>query len=246
MVDRIIPIARPLVGDDEIVAVAAVLRSGELAQGRWVADFECAFAEFCGVSYAIATSSGTTALQLALLAHAIGPGDEVITTAFTFIASSNAILHVGARPVFGDIEADTFNLDPESVECLITPRTKAILAVDLYGHPADLVRMQELCTRHGIALIEDASQAHGAAIGDRRFGHVRDRLFLLLSHQEYDDGRGWNDHDRLPRSRQDRPPASSTRIRRDVPPRLARVQFPNDERASRDRFAAAQALGGVQ
>jgi dTDP-4-amino-4,6-dideoxygalactose transaminase len=105
-----------------------------------------------------------------LLAHDIGPGDEVITTAFTFIASSNVILYVGARPVFADIDADSFNIDSECVERLITPRTKAVLAVDLYGNPADLVRLQELCDRHDIMLIEDASQSHGAAIGDRRTG----------------------------------------------------------------------------
>jgi perosamine synthetase len=168
--EEFIHIARPFLGDEEIEAVATVMRSGELVQGRWVAEFEREFATFCGAAHAIATSSGTTALHVALLAHGIGQGDEVITTAFTFIASTNAILYVGARPVFADIKADSFNIDPEQVEHLITPKTKAILAVDLYGNPADLIRLQEICDRHKLALIDDASQAHGAAIRGRRTG----------------------------------------------------------------------------
>ncbi|HEY3059497.1 MAG TPA: DegT/DnrJ/EryC1/StrS family aminotransferase, partial [Chloroflexota bacterium] len=165
-----IPIARPLLGKEESQAVQAVLDSGELVQGRWVAEFEQAFAEFCSVPYAVATSSGTTALHVALMAHGIGPGDEVITTAFTFIASTNAILYVGARPVFADIEPDTFNIDVGHVERLITPRTKAVLPVDLYGQPANLIDLAELCERHGLVLIDDASQAHGAEINGRKLG----------------------------------------------------------------------------
>src|ERR1700716_1048497 len=159
-----IPIAKPMLGPEEQEAVQAVLASGELAQGRWVADFEAAFAAYCGARFAVATSSGTTALHLALLAHGIGPGDEVITTAFTFIASSNVILYVGAKPVFADIEPDTFNINPEHVERLITTRTKAVLPVDLYGHPADIPRLRSICNAHGLTLIEDASQAHGASV----------------------------------------------------------------------------------
>ncbi len=150
--------------------MTAVLESGELVQGKWVAEFERAFAAFCGAEHAIATSSGTTALHVALLANGIGAGDEVITTAFTFIASTNAILYVGAKPVFADIEPDTFNIDVAQVERLITSRTKAILPVDLYGQPANLVALSELCDRHGLVLIDDASQAHGAEINGRKIG----------------------------------------------------------------------------
>lgn len=170
LADRTIPIAQPLLGPEESRAVEAVLASGEIAQGRWVAEFEAAFAEFCGARYAVATSSGTTALHLALLAHGIGPGDEVITTPFTFVASSNAILYVGAEPVFADIQRDTFNIDPDAVERLITPRTRAVLPVDLFGHPADLPRLRALCRDRGLVLIEDACQAHGAEIAGERAG----------------------------------------------------------------------------
>jgi perosamine synthetase len=170
LASELIPIARPLLGPEETRAVQAVLESGELVQGRWVAEFERAFAAFCGVEHAIATSSGTTALHVALLAHGIGSGDEVITTAFTFIASTNAILYVGARPVFADIEPDTFNIDVAQVERLITPRTKAILPVDLYGHPANLLELSKLCDEYGLVLIDDASQAHGSEINGRKLG----------------------------------------------------------------------------
>jgi perosamine synthetase len=166
----LIPIARPIITEEEITAVAEVMRSGELVQGRWVAKFEEAFAAVCDARYAVATSSGTTALHLALLAHGIGAGDEVITTPFTFIASTNAILYVGAKPVFADIDPLSYTLDPDAIEALITPKTRAILPVDLYGNPADLVRIQEICDRYGLALIDDASQAHGAAINGKPVG----------------------------------------------------------------------------
>jgi dTDP-4-amino-4,6-dideoxygalactose transaminase len=169
---EMIPIARPIMGPEEFAAVQRVLESGELSQGRWVAEFENAFAAYCGARFAVATSSGTAALHLALLAHGIGPGDEVITTPFTFVASVNAILYVGARPVFADIQPDTFNIDPDQAEEQITPRTKAVLAVDLFGHPAELPRLEQLCRHHGLVLIEDACQAHGAEIDGRRTGSV--------------------------------------------------------------------------
>src|SRR4029077_13108838 len=127
-----IPLAFPLIGEEEKQAVMRVLGSGQLAQGPVVAEFETAFARWCGVKHAVAVSSGTTGLHLALLAHGIGPGDEVITTPFTFIASANTILFTGARPVFVDVEADTFCIDPALVEAAITPRTRALLPVHLY------------------------------------------------------------------------------------------------------------------
>jgi dTDP-4-amino-4,6-dideoxygalactose transaminase len=165
-----IPIARPLIEEEEKAAVLAVLESGQLAQGPEVATFEAEFAAFCGVRHAIATSSGTTALYLALLAHGIGPGDEVITSPFTFIASANAILFTGARPVFADIQPDTFNLEPMQVEARITPRTRAILPVHLFGHPCDMEALLDITAAYDLIVIEDACQAHGATFNGRRVG----------------------------------------------------------------------------
>src|SRR5579883_1094714 len=144
---QVIPVARPLFGPEEEAAVLDVLRSGQLAQGERVAAFERRFAELCQVKEAVAVSSGTAALHLALLAHGIGPGDEVITTAFSFAATANVILLVGATPVFVDIEPGTFNLDPGQVEAALTPRTRAIMPVHLYGNPADMDRLVALAER---------------------------------------------------------------------------------------------------
>ena len=165
-----IPIARPRMGDEEKEAVWAALESGMLAQGPRVAELEARFADLVGVPHAVATSSGTTALHLALLGHGIGSGDEVITVPFTFIASANAVLYTGARPVFVDIDEASFTMDPALIEAAITPRTRAILPVSLYGNPADLPAIAEIAERHGLALVEDAAQSHGAAIGDRKSG----------------------------------------------------------------------------
>ena len=165
-----IPVAAPLIGDEEKRAVMAVLESGQLAQGPVVEAFEKEFAAWCGARHAVAVNSGTAALHLLMLAQGVTEGDEVITSPFTFVSSANAALFVGARPVFVDIEPETFCLDPASVEAAITPRTKAIMPIDLYGHPAAIPELREIATRHGIALIEDACQAHGAAIDGRRAG----------------------------------------------------------------------------
>ncbi|MBI2665954.1 aminotransferase class V-fold PLP-dependent enzyme, partial [Candidatus Woesearchaeota archaeon] len=159
MVTKVIPIAKPLLGDEEKRAVFEVLESGMLAQGQKVQQFEEEFAKLCGVKYAIATSNGTTALHAALLAHQIGPGDEVITTPFSFIATANAIRMVGAKPVFVDIEEHSFNINPELIEEAITPNTKAILPVHLYGNPVDMDRVLELAKKHNLIIIEDACQA---------------------------------------------------------------------------------------
>src|SRR6266568_8085408 len=139
-----ISIARPLLDEEEKVAVHRVLASGQLAQGEQVAAFERHFAEVCHVREAVAVSSGTAAIHLALLAHGIGPGDEVITTPFSFAATANAILLVGATPVFVDIESDTYSIDPALVEAAITPHTRAILPVHLYGNPCDMRRLEEI------------------------------------------------------------------------------------------------------
>jgi len=167
---KTIPVASPQMEDEEKQAVMAVLDSGQLAQGPVTEAFEREFAQWCGVTHAVALSSGTAALHLLMLAHGIKEGDEVITSPFTFIASANAALFVGARPVFVDIEPDTYCLDPAKVEAAITPRTKALMPVDLYGHPAQVDELRRIADRHGLVLIEDACQAHGAAIGGRKAG----------------------------------------------------------------------------
>lgn len=185
-----IPLAKPLLGDAEAEAVLAVLRSGQLAQGRVVAEFEERFAELCGAPHAVATTSGTTALHVALLAHGIGPGDEVITTAFSFVASANVALYVGARPVFADIDPETLNLDPDAVEAQITPRTRAVIAVHLYGNPAALDRLREICDRHGLVLIEDACQAHGSTFAGRPVGTFGTGCFSFYPTKNVTSGEG--------------------------------------------------------
>jgi dTDP-4-amino-4,6-dideoxygalactose transaminase len=143
-------------------AIAGVLESSQFVLGAEVAAFEEEFAAYCGTSECIAVNSGTSALHLALLAAGVGPGDEVITVPFTFIASVAAIGYVGARPVLLDIDPSSFTIDPGAIENAITARTKAILPVHLYGQPADMDPLMEVARRHGLVVIEDAAQAHGA------------------------------------------------------------------------------------
>lgn len=185
-----IQMARPQIGEEEKEAVMAVLDSGQLAQGSVVADFEQAFAEYCGVKHAIATSNGTTALHVALLSHGIGQGDEVITVPFTFIASANSVLYTGARPVFVDIEPSSFNIDVDQIEAAITPRTKAIMPVHLYGNPADMDRIMEIAERHGLLVIEDAAQAHGAEINGKRAGSWGTGCFSFYPTKNITTGEG--------------------------------------------------------
>jgi dTDP-4-amino-4,6-dideoxygalactose transaminase len=165
-----IPVAHPIIGEEEIDAVVAVMRSGNLVQGRVVEDFERRFADIIGVRHAVAVSSGTAALHIAMLALGIGPGDEVITTPFSFVATGNAVLYTGARPVFVDIRADDFCIDPDLIESAITSRTRAILPVHLYGQAADMRAIQIIAQRHGLPIIEDAAQAHAASIDGRNVG----------------------------------------------------------------------------
>lgn len=185
-----IPIAKPQIGDEEKRAVLAVLESGILAQGPRVQAFEEAFAEMCGVRHAIATSSGTTALHIALLAYGIGPGDEVITSPFTFIASANCALYVGARPVFVDIDPRTFNLDPHLVEAAITSRTRAIIPVHLYGLPCDMGPIMEIAQKYGLVVIEDACQAHGAEYRGKKVGSFGTGTFSLYPTKNITSGEG--------------------------------------------------------
>lgn len=165
-----IPIAKPLIGVEEKQAVMEVLGSGIIAEGPKVREFEQAFAEFTGTEHAVAVNSGTAALHVALLAHGVGPGDEVITTPFTFIATANSILYTGAKPVFADIEEDTFNIDSVDVAEKITEKTKAILPVHLYGHPADMKAIMEIAEDHSLEVVEDACQAHGAEFEGKKVG----------------------------------------------------------------------------
>ena len=169
-----VPIAKPIIGEEEIENVVEVLKSGMIAQGPKVAEFEEKFAEWVGAEYGIAVNSGTAALHVALLSCGIGEGDEVITTPFTFIASGNSILYTGAKPVFADINLDTYTMDPNSIEALITENTKAILPVQLYGQSADMEKINEIAERHGLIVIEDAAQAHGATCNGEKVGSLGD------------------------------------------------------------------------
>jgi len=165
-----IPIAKPQIGQEEIDGVISVLRSGTIAEGPKVKEFEEAFAKYVGVSHAIAVNSGTAALHVALLAKGIGRGDEVITTPFTFIATANSILFTGAKPIFADIDETTYNIDTNDLQKKITKKTKAIIPVDLYGHPAEMGAIMDIARDRGLEVIEDACQAHGAEYAGKKAG----------------------------------------------------------------------------
>lgn len=165
MTEAFIPPAKPIIGEDEIEAVTRVMRSGMVAQGPEVAAFETEFSEHFGLGRAsVAVNSGTSGLHIGLLAAGIKAGDEVIVPSFTFAATANSVALTGATPVFADIEPGSFCLDPASVEASITDRTKAIMPVHLYGHPANMKALQEIADKHGLQLFEDAAQAHGASL----------------------------------------------------------------------------------
>ena len=169
-----IPIAKPLIGEEEINAVVEVLKSGMLASGKEVEAFEKEFAQYLGAKHAVAVANGTAALDVALKTLKIGPGDEVITTPFTFIASANSILFQGARPVFADIDPKTYNLDPNDVLEKITDKTKAIVVVHLYGQPANMKVFKEIAEDYKLYLIEDCAQAHGAEFEGQKVGTFGD------------------------------------------------------------------------
>jgi dTDP-4-amino-4,6-dideoxygalactose transaminase len=176
-----IPIARPDVGPEEIAAVTEVLQSGMLAQGKRVKELEDAWAEFVGVRHAIATGNGTLALMAIFAGIGLEPGDEVITVSHTFAATANAILSTGANPVFVDIEPDTYLIDAKKIERAITPRTRAICPVHLFGLVADMDMIRAIADRHGLIVVEDACQAHGATFRGRMAGSFGHGAFSLYA-----------------------------------------------------------------
>jgi perosamine synthetase len=185
-----IPIAKPDIGNEEKAAVAEVLSSGMIAEGKRVAEFEGAFAEYVGVEHCIAVNSGTAALHAALMAHGIGKGHEVITTSFSFIATGNSIMYTGARPVFVDIEPDTFNIDAELIEASITKDTKALMPVHLYGQSAEMKTIMEIAEDHDLVVIEDACQAHGASYHGKKVGSFGTGAFSFYPTKNMTTGEG--------------------------------------------------------
>jgi dTDP-4-amino-4,6-dideoxygalactose transaminase len=165
-----IPVMRPWLGEEEAAAAAAAVASGWIAQGPRVAKFEQAFATWIGVEHAVAVSSCTTGLHLAMVVAGVGPGDEVVVPSLSFIATANVVRYVGARPVFADVDAATLNLTPETVEAVLTDRTRAVVLVDQAGVPADLDGMRKLCDPLGIVIVEDAACAAGAEYHGRPVG----------------------------------------------------------------------------
>jgi dTDP-4-amino-4,6-dideoxygalactose transaminase len=186
-----ISIAQPDVGPEETAAVNEVLKSGILAQGPKVAELEKAFAEYCGTKYAAAVSSGTAALHAALHAAGVGPGDEVITTPFSFIATINPILFLGAKPVLVDIDPKTYNIDVSKIEQVITDKTKVIMPVHLYGQPCDYAELAAMAEKHDLKVVEDACQAIGATYGDKKAGGLGDLgCFSLYATKNIMSGEG--------------------------------------------------------
>jgi dTDP-4-amino-4,6-dideoxygalactose transaminase len=185
-----IPIAKPDMTDDEIQAVAEVLKSGMLIQGKKVKELEEKFASFIGTKYAVATSSGTTALHIALLSHGIKFGDEVITSSFTFISSANSILFCSAKPIFVDIDPETFNIDASKIEEKITLNTKAIMPVHLFGQSCDMEAIQSIAEKHNLIIIEDACQSHGAEFNGKKVGSFGTGCFSFYPTKNMTTGEG--------------------------------------------------------
>ena len=185
-----IRIAQPLIGDEEEQAVLAALRSGRLAQGPRVAEFEEAFAEYVGARHAVAISSGTAALVIALQAHGIGEGDEVLVPAFTFAASANAVLLARARPLLADIREDDFTIDIARAEAAVTSRTRAIVPVHLFGHPCDMTALHGFAEAHNLLIVEDACQAIGASWRGEVIGSSGTACFSFYATKSMTTGEG--------------------------------------------------------
>lgn len=168
-----IPVCEPTLGPREEACVMDAIRSGWISSaGHYLKQFEQDFARFIGVPYAVATTNGTTALHLALVAAGVGPGDEVIVPDFTMIACAYAVVYCGAKPVFVDADPETWTIDPSRINAAVTPRTKAIMPVHIYGHPADMDPILTIAKRHGLAVVEDAAEAHGALYKGRICGSL--------------------------------------------------------------------------
>ena len=185
-----ISIAKPIIGEEEVEAVGDVLRSGMLTQGETVKRFEEEFSKYLNVRNSIAVSNGTIALDLALKALGLGPDDEVISPAFTFIATANCILYQGAKPVFADVDAKTFTIDPDDLLEKITPRTRAVIGVHLYGQPFDLKAVTQICEDRNIALVEDCAQAHGAEFEGKKVGSFGTGCFSFYPTKNMTTGEG--------------------------------------------------------
>jgi len=184
-------LSAPYFDEREEELVLEVLRSGRLSLGPVLDRFERAFAERVGAPHAAAVSSGTAGLHLCLHLAGVGRGDEVVTSPFSFVASANAAIYCGATPVFADIDPDTLNMDPVAVEAAITDRTKAIVAVDIFGYPCELDPLRELCDRYGLALVEDACEALGAEYKGRRLGsHGHPAVFAFYANKQMTTGEG--------------------------------------------------------
>lgn len=170
-----IPVAEPYIGDEELKNVIEAVKSGWISsKGKFIEEFEREFAKYCGVKYGVATANGTVALHLALKALGIGKGDEVIVPTLTFVATANAVTYCGAKPVFVDSHPEYWCIDPEKIEEKITPRTKAIIPVHLYGHPCDMDRIMEIARNYNLYVIEDAAEAHGAEYKSKKVGSFGD------------------------------------------------------------------------
>ncbi len=187
-----IPIAEPQLGDKELEYVTDCVKSGWVSSlGEYVRQFERGFAAYCGVKYGIATFNGTVALHLLAATLNLGPGDEVIMPSLTYVATANAIRYTGATPVFVDSEPETWNIDPNQVAARITPRTKAIVAVHLYGHSADMDPLRNIAADHNLFLIEDAAEAHGAYYKGQRVGGLSDAaIFSFYGNKIITTGEG--------------------------------------------------------
>ena len=170
---RYLPVYEPLLTGNELNYVSDCIQSGWISSlGKYIAQFETLFANFCGTHHAVAISNGTAALHLALVCLGIGPGDEVIVPTMTFVATANAVHYTGATPIFVDSELDTWNIDPARIADRITPKTKAIIPVHLYGHPVNMQPILDLAQQHHLFVIEDAAEAHGAEYKGKRVGSL--------------------------------------------------------------------------
>lgn len=187
-----IPVAEPLLGDKELAYITDCVKSGWISSlGKYVRDFEEQFAAYCGVRYGVATFNGTVALHLLAATLNLGPGDEVIMPSLTYVATANAIRYTGATPVFVDSERATWNIDPNVVEAAITARTKAIIPVHLYGHPADMAALQTIAAKHDLWLLEDAAEAHGALYQGQKVGGLSDAaIFSFYGNKIITTGEG--------------------------------------------------------